>query len=80
MAQKLADTPEPTAREQYLHIASSIDISDQQMIELSEQRAIAAKSYLINELGMAVDRAVVGKSDLDKESNLFSGVLLGIDS
>lgn len=80
LAEKSADNAEPTAREQYLHIARSIAVSDQQMIELSEQRAIAAKGYLINELGMAVDRAVVGKSDLDDESNLFSGVLLGIEN
>lgn len=80
LPEKIAGQTEPTARQQYLHIASSISISDQQLLELSEQRAIAAKSYLINELGMAVDRAVVGKSDLDAKNNLFSGVSLGIDN
>ena len=80
LPEKLVDKPEPTSREQYLHIASGIKISDQLMLELSEQRAIAVKAYLINESGMAVDRAVVGKSDLDKANNQFSGVLMSIES
>ena len=80
LGEKFTNNPEATARELYLHIANSIQISDQQMIELSEQRALAVKSYLINEAGMETDRAVLGKSNLDEKSNLFSGVLLGIDN
>jgi len=80
MGEKLTANSEATAREQYLHIANSIKISDQQMIELSEQRAIAVKNYLINVADMEVGRAALGKSDLDEKGNLFSGVVLGIDN
>ena len=54
-------------------------ISDAQLIALAEQRAVAVKTYLVNEAGLSADRAVVEQSDLNDEANSFSGVELTVD-
>ena len=46
--------------------------------DLAEARAIAVKSYLVNEAGLAPDRAVIAQGDLAAPENTFSGVELGL--
>jgi hypothetical protein len=74
-----ADTPANTVREKYVVVFQSIAVADAQLSTLAEDRAVTAKSYLVNEAGLAPDRAVVGQASLDEKSNTFSGVELGIE-
>ncbi len=69
---------EPTPHDQYQSVLHSVEVSDARMLELAEQRAIAVKSYLVNEAQLQADRAVVEKTALDDEANRFSGVELGM--
>ena len=50
------------------------------MHELAANRAATVKRYLVNEAGLAPDRAVVGQGNLNEDANLFSGVELDIGS
>lgn len=75
-----ADAAEPTIREQYQMVVQSIAIPDTQMNELAAERAVTVKRYLVNEAGLAPDRAVVGQGNLSKDANVFSGVELDIGS
>ncbi len=74
------DAAEPTVSEQYLQVVQSITVPDTQMNELAAERAAAVKRYLVNEGGLAPDRAVVGLGNLNEETNTFSGVELDIGS
>lgn len=69
-----------TVREQYLQLAQAIPVPDSELQELAEARAVAVKTYLVNELQLDAGRAVVGKDAVDDKANLFSGVELGLDS
>jgi hypothetical protein len=75
-----ADTPGDTVREQYVKVFQSIAVPDAQLSELAEDRAEAVKSYLVNEAGLAPDRAVVGQSSLNEDANRFGSVELGIEN
>ena len=57
----------------------SVAVSDDQLLALTEQRAVASKQFLVNELGMAADRSVIGQGSLDDEANRFGGVELGLE-
>jgi Domain of Unknown Function (DUF748) len=69
-----------TAREQSMQVAESITVSDDQMLALASQRAAAVKRYLVNDAGLAPERAVVAQPNLKDSDNEFSGVELGIDN
>jgi len=69
---------DPTVREQYLQVVHSIPISDAQMLDLAEQRALAIKTYLVNQAQLEADRAVIEKAALDDKAHIFSGVELGV--
>jgi hypothetical protein len=71
--------PLPTVLEQYAFVAQSFDIPDSAMLELAQERAIAVKSYLLNEAQLAPERAVIGQTDLVDKANVFSGVDLSIE-
>lgn len=47
-------------------------------MELAEARAVAVKSYLVNEAGLAPDRAVIEQTVVSAPENNFSGVELGL--
>lgn len=66
------------AREQYTQLVASITVSDEQMLALAGQRAAAVKRYLVNDAGLAAERAIVAQSNLKDSDNAFSGVELGI--
>ncbi len=68
-----------TANEQYLKLAQAITLPDADLVELATARAVAVKTYLVNEAGLDPDRAAIAKPNLDKQSNLYSGVELQID-
>ena len=72
------ETAESTPNDQYLMVVHGIEVGDARMLELAEQRAIAVKSYLVNEAKLQADRAVVEKTALDDKANMFSGVELGM--
>ncbi len=74
-----AGAVELTPREQYESVEASISISDEQMIALAGERAVAVKLYLVSEAGLAPERAVVAQANLKDSDNEFSGVELGID-
>jgi hypothetical protein len=64
--------------EMYLAVVHSVALSDAQLIDLTEQRAIAVKAYLVNDALLQADRAVVEKAALTDEANVFSGVEMGV--
>lgn len=75
----LADA-QPTVREQYLAVAHSIAITDAQMLELAQQRAVAVKNYMVTTLQLDPERAVIDQASLDPDANAFSGAELGVDA
>lgn len=70
---------EQTVGEQYLKLAMEIPIADTELLALASDRAIAVKTYLVNEAGLSPERAAISKSNLDGKTNLYSGVALEID-
>ena len=74
----LVDGEEVSILQKYDAVAGRIDIPDQDLLELAEARAVAVKSYLVNEAGLAPDRAVIAQGDLAAEENTFSGAELGL--
>jgi len=68
-----------TASEQYLKLAQAIPLPDATLLELAASRAVAVKSYLVNEAGLNPDRAAIAKPSLDAETNRYSGVELEIE-
>ena len=74
------DASVPSLHEQYRSLVEAIVVSDQQLIELADQRAAAVKTYLVVEAGMDANRAVIAAVLLDAEANDFSGVKLGIEN
>ncbi|MCB1676254.1 MAG: DUF748 domain-containing protein [Halioglobus sp.] len=64
--------------EQYQHLAHSIVVPDSDLLALAEARAVAVKTYLLNERQLATDRAVIEQPSLDKKANQFSGVELDV--
>jgi Domain of Unknown Function (DUF748) len=75
-----AAADEITVREQYLQLAHAIEIPDSALEDLAEARAVAVKTYLVNEAQLDANRAVIDQAHLDDKANLFSGVELGVDT
>ncbi len=71
---------EPTVREQYEQVRATIEVPASALTQLIESRAIAVKSYLVNEAGMASDRAVIDAVNLEDKAHTFSGVELDVDA
>lgn len=71
---------ERTSREKYLAVAATVDITDDRLLALAEERAVAVKTHLVNNLGVDASRAVIAQASLDQdETTSFSGVMLGVD-
>jgi hypothetical protein len=70
----------PTPPQQYAALRQTIAVSETDLGNLIDARAVATKSYLVNEKGVAADRVAIEKSSPDDEANQFSGVELGLDS
>ena len=74
----MPDGDEVTILQQYDAVTKGIEIEDKALEELAEARAVAVKSYLVNEAGLAPDRAVIEQSVASAPENNFSGVELGL--
>lgn len=72
------DLPSPPL--QYDAVRQTIPVSDKALLELVEARAVAIKTYLVNEKGLAADRVAIEQSTLEDEAHQFSGVELGLES
>jgi len=70
---------ELTVREQYLALAKAIEIPDSALLALSEDRAVAVKTFLVNQAQLGPERAAIEQNHLEDEGNRFSGVELGVD-
>jgi hypothetical protein len=73
-----ADGDQVSTLQKYDAVTQRIEIPDHDLQELIEARAVAVKSYLVNDAGLAPDRAVITQSDLAAPENSFSGVELGL--
>lgn len=78
IAASSGNSAEVTANGKYDQVLQSIVVTDMQMKELAEARAVAVKSYLVNESGLSADRAVVEQAAMDDDAQSFSGVELGM--
>ncbi len=67
-----------TIRDKYLQVAAAITISDEQLLALATQRAVAVKTAFVEQGGIEAERAVVGQSSLDADDSQFGGVTLEI--
>ena len=70
---------ELTIREQYQKVAQAIPLADSALLELASARAVAVKTYLVNDAGLDADRAAINKPSLAPKANRYSGVELEID-
>ena len=67
-----------TFREQYAAVLATIAVTDKQMQELAQARAVAVKDYLVNAQGLPADRAVIEIPGSSDEAEGFSGVELDL--
>jgi len=74
-----ADGAPTPLHQQYQQVLASVTVADQQLQALAEERSVAVKRYLLNELQFPAERAAIELVDLDDEKNVFSGVELGVD-
>ena len=79
-ARSISGSNEPNIEEQYRQLVGAVAVPDEALIGLAEQRAVAVKTYLVNQSGIAANRAVIAKVSLDPKASDFSGVELGIES
>jgi hypothetical protein len=70
----------PAPPQQYRELAERIDVTDAQLLTLTNERAIAVKQYLVNEAQIAADRAVIEQVTATDKVNTFSGVELSLDT
>ena len=70
---------EPSSREKYLALAETMTVSDAALLDLAEQRAVAVKTFLVNDLGMEPSREVIAQASLEEDESAFSGVMLGVE-
>ncbi len=70
---------ELTVREQYQKLAQEVALPDADLLALANERAVAVKTYLVNEAGLEPGRAVIAKPSTSPKENLYSGAELAID-
>ena len=80
LEKKADESVAPSIRDQYRQVVAAIPISDMELTELAQQRAISVKTFLLNDAGLAANRAVLGQVSLDEEADEFSGVELNIEN
>lgn len=71
---------EPSLSEQHDWLVGQVQVGDRELQALTEARSVAVKSYLVNDKGMAADRAVIEQLPPSDKKHKFSGVELGVGS
>ncbi len=74
------DGAEATIGQQYRAVRDQVPVPEAELEALLQARAVAVKAFLVNEMGLAADRAVIDQISLDDEAQQFSGVELGLDT
>lgn len=72
------ETPSPLT--QARRVQAAVAVPDAALKALAEERAASSKRFLVNEGGIAPDRAVIEQTDPAAEYNSFSGVEMSVDS
>ncbi|MEH6590927.1 MAG: DUF748 domain-containing protein [Halioglobus sp.] len=70
----------PPFKKMHQSVIASVAVDDALLKSLAEERALAVKRYMVNELQLPSDRAVIEIFDIDDEANLFSGTELEIEN
>lgn len=61
-------------------VTANVEISQEQLRDLAQDRAVATKEYLVNKLGLNANRAVINQvGELLAEDNTYSGIELELD-
>lgn len=69
------------ARQELLRQAlAAFPVEEAQLLALAEARATAVKAFLVNDAGLATDRAVIEKAQLKDQSRDFNGVELKLEN
>ena len=76
----LGDPGELSVRDQYLALVQQIPLPESALLELAQARAVAVKTYLVNDKGLDPSRAAIGQATLNKDKNLYSGVELAVET
>lgn len=67
-----------TTREKQRELAATFSVTDAQLVELAQARALSVKTWLVDEAGVSPERAVIGATNLSDGEHRFSGVELDI--
>ena len=70
---------EMSIRDKYLALVKQISLPDSALVELADARAVAVKTYLVNDKGLAAGRVAIEQATLDEKANRYSGVELALD-
>nr|WP_277602438.1 DUF748 domain-containing protein [Parahaliea mediterranea] len=74
------EAPPPSPRIQARKVQEQLPVPAGALRELAGERAADSKRFLVNEGGLAADRAVVANTDPADPANTFSGVELSVDT
>jgi hypothetical protein len=74
----LPETDDTTMAEKSDALTAATELPANALDELAEARAVAVKTYLVNDAGMASDRAVIEQSQNTDSENQFSGAELNL--
>ncbi|MEH6586568.1 MAG: DUF748 domain-containing protein [Halioglobus sp.] len=66
--------------EQLGAVRGSMQVSEQQLLDLVQARAVVIKEHMVNELGLSADRAVINQAALLEGENTYGGVELELDT
>ncbi len=78
LAAGAADNAETPVTAQYDKVVASMPVSDEVLLKLAADRAVTVKQILVNEGGLAADRAVIEQATIAPADNSFSGAELDV--
>lgn len=74
------EAPPPSPRIQARKVQEQLPVPAEALRALAGERAADSKRFLVNEGGLAADRAVIANTDPADPDNTFSGVELSVDT